>query len=201
MSAGLTHIPAAARVVWTDDVSDAELVSRAAGGDQAAFETLARRHFPALHAIVLAHVHDADEADDTCQEALVRAWRRLPQCRDPDRFGAWLIRIGRNEARRSLARRSLRRWVGLGDAAGIEAPASPERDLRISETRRRLERALATLPARQREVVLLFDMEGFSHREIAGRLDISEAMSRRLLSDARAAFRRRRATATGADDE
>lgn len=170
-------------------MNDADLIARTLGGDQAAFERLIRRHFRALHAVVLAHIHDLDEADDVCQDALIRAWRRLAQCRDRDRFPAWLLRIGRNEARRRLAFRSLRRWVGLDEVTSSEMRQGPESDLERAEQRRYLLHGLARLRSRHREVVLLFDLEGYSHREIAQLLRVSEAMSRRLLSDARRRLR------------
>jgi RNA polymerase sigma-70 factor, ECF subfamily len=171
-------------------VTDAELVTRSLAGDRAAFEVLARRHFRASYAIAKSYMRDADEAEDVCQDALVRAWDRLGQCRDPSRFASWLLRIVRNAALNRRAWMAVRRVVGLEQAADRAGGETPEDVLQRSETRRTLSRALERIRPRQREVVLLHDLEGFTHAEIAERLGISELMSRRHLSDARAVLRR-----------
>jgi RNA polymerase sigma-70 factor, ECF subfamily len=187
---GEAHIRALPPVHFHDGVTDAQLVARILAGDHAAFEILARRHFRAMSAIAQAYMRDSDEAEDVCQEALVRAWHRLAQCRDPERFAAWLLRIVRNQAIKRRAWLAVRRAAGLEQAETRPSKDSPEASLRRSEIRSRLTAALDGIRPRQREVVLLFDLEGYSHAEIADRLGISEMMSRRHLSDARAALRR-----------
>lgn len=172
------------------NVTDADLVSRVLAGEQAAFEQLVRRHFRACQAVAMARLGDRDEAEDVCQDAFVSAYERLADCRRPDRFAHWLLRIVRNRALRRIARLAVRRAVGLERAAEQSTGATPEDDLRRVELRRQLLSALGGLRPVQREVVLLHDHEGHAHREIAERLGISEAMSRRHLSDARSALRR-----------
>jgi RNA polymerase sigma-70 factor, ECF subfamily len=171
-------------------VTDAEVVARVLAGEPALFEVVVRRHFRACFAVAYARVGDADEAEDVCQDALLRAYDRLADCRDPGRFAHWLLRIVRNLALRRIAYRNVRRAVGLERASQQAGGSTPEDDVRRGELRRTLERALGRLRPIQREVVLLFDHDGFAHREIAERLDISETMSRRHLSDARAQLRR-----------
>jgi RNA polymerase sigma-70 factor (ECF subfamily) len=171
-------------------VTDAELVARVLAGEAAAFEALARRHFRACFAVAFARLRDADEAEDICQDALLRAYEHLAECRDPARFSHWLLRIVRNRSVRRLAYLSVRRAIGLERAAHLSGGATPEDDVRRAELRRALTEALGRLRPTQREVVLLYDHEGYAHREIAERLGISETMSRRHLSDARAVLRR-----------
>jgi RNA polymerase sigma-70 factor, ECF subfamily len=174
----------------TDSGTDAELVARVLAGEMAAYGVLARRHFRACFAVAFARLRDADDAEDVCQDALLRAYERLGECRDPSRYAHWLLRIVRNRSIRRLAYQRVRRAAGLERASEATASATPEADLTRSELRRALQAAFDRLRPKQREVVLLFDHEGYSHREIAERLNISETMSRRHLSDARAALRR-----------
>src|SRR5215213_9242247 len=78
--------------------SDAALVGRVRAGDAAAFESLMRRHFRAAYLVALARVCNEVDAEDVCQDAFVASWRHIHECRDPARFGAWLMRIVRNTA-------------------------------------------------------------------------------------------------------
>jgi RNA polymerase sigma-70 factor, ECF subfamily len=171
-------------------VTDAELVAETLAGNRAAFEVLARRHFRAVFAIALSYMRDADEAEDVCQEVLVRAWDRLGQCREPARFGSWLGRITRNQSIKRRAWLAVRRAAGLEEAVRQPGPDTPDDALMRSGVRAALTDALGRIRPRQREVVLLHDLEGYTHAEIAERLGISELMSRRHLSDAWAVLRK-----------
>ena len=171
-------------------MTDAELVTRVLAGEAAAFEALVRRHFRACFAVALARLRDADEAEDVCQDSLMRAYDRLADCRDPARFGHWLLRIVRNRSLRRVAYLAVRRAAGLERAAGQPSGPTPEQELERAELRRVLSASLGQLRSVQREVVLLYDYEGMAHRDIAERLRISETMSRRHLSDARAELRK-----------
>jgi RNA polymerase sigma-70 factor, ECF subfamily len=172
--------------------SDAALVARALAGDAESFETLVRRHFRAAYAVALALTREPADADDVCQDAFVRAYERLRDCREPDRFAAWLAQIVRNRARNRLAYFRVRRAAPLSAAAERPAGgASPQADAEREELRRALLAALGTLPPIQREVVILHDLEGMRHGEIAELAGCSEGMSRRHLSDARKVLRLR----------
>ncbi len=128
--------------------------------------------------IARAVVGDADQAEDVCQDALIRIWERIDDCREPERFGAWL---GRAVHRHSLnAIRGRRETVEVGPDLPEPGPAA-DRRVEAREDRDRLDRALRRLSREQREAVLLFDLEGWSHAEIAGLLGTSEAMSRQHL--------------------
>jgi RNA polymerase sigma-70 factor (ECF subfamily) len=158
-------------------------------GDAAAFEVLLRRYFRAAYLVALARVNDRAEAEDVCQEAFLRSWERIQECRDPSRFGGWLIRIVRNLALNRREYLALRATEPLDDVALTAAPDRTERHTELEALRETLRSALAQLSMHQREVVLLHDLEGWTHAEIASRLDISELMSRRHLSDARKRLR------------
>jgi RNA polymerase sigma factor (sigma-70 family) len=139
--------------------------------------------------VALAQLGEEADAEDAAQDAFVTALERLEECRRPEQFGAWLLAIVRNRAR------DRRRWLSVRDALPIEAaeatagPADPLRDAERGALRADLLAALATLPETQREVVLLFDVEGWSHREIAARLGITEGSARVQLYNGRRALR------------
>ena len=169
--------------------SDASLVVRVRTGDAAAFEVLMRRHFRMAYLIALARVNDTMDAEDICQDAFVSAWQHIHECRDPDRFAPWLARIVRNSAHNRADYLRLRASEPLEHVA--ESASQDRTDARSlrNELRTRLLAALRQLSAVQREIVLLHDLEGWTHGEIAARADISELMSRRHLSDARKRLR------------
>src|SRR4051812_44929126 len=169
--------------------SDASLVARVRTGDAAAFESLLRRHFRAAYLVALAQVGEPAEAEDVCQEAFLRSWERIHECRDPDRFAAWLVRIVRDAAFNRREYLAVRAADALHESTPAASPERPDRHSEQAELRATLQRALAQLPIRQREVVLLHDLEGWPHGEIAARLEISTLMSRRHLSDARKRLR------------
>lgn len=162
----------------------AEIVRRAQRGDAKALAELARMLGRPVHAIALAHLRRSSDAEDLTQDVLLTALQRIGACREPERFDAWLFAIARNRARRALVRRRLRD-VFAGTPPEIAAP-SAEGDPAM---RRALLAALGELPAHMREVVLLHDLEGYDHAELAGALGITEEASRQTLSRARRKLR------------
>lgn len=174
------------------DESDARLVERAREGDPAAFEALVRRYLRAAYVAALAVVAEPADAEDVCQDAFISALERLEDCRHPDRFAAWLLRIVRNRAHSHRRFLEVRRAAPLrDDAHAAPAAASPAHAAECSELRSQLREKLDTLPAVQREVLLLHDLEGWRHREIAELLGLPEGTVRAHLSYARRAMRER----------
>lgn len=172
-------------------VTDSRLVARARGGDAGAFEELVRRHLRAAHAVALGVLADPADAEDVCQDAFLTALQKLEECREPAKFAAWLLRIVRNRALNFRESRALRRGEPLERAAGAAGGEDPEREAERSELREQLLGALGGVPPAQREVVLLHDLEGWRHREIAELLGISEEASRARLLQARRNLRAR----------
>lgn len=169
--------------------SDARLVARARAGDARAFEDLVRRHLRAAHAVALGVLADPADAEDVCQDSFLTALERLEECRDPERFVGWLLTIVRNRALNARERRGRQRGEPLEKAAGAVGGDDPERDAERSELRGRLLAALGELPPAQREVVLLHDLEGFRHKDIAEVLGTSEGAVRVRLFEARRRLR------------
>ncbi|MEX1182694.1 MAG: sigma-70 family RNA polymerase sigma factor [Gemmatimonadota bacterium] len=175
-----------------DDVTaetDARLVHRSLDGDRAAFEILVRRHLRAAYAVALAELADTQDAEDAVQDSFITAVERLEDCRDPNAFGAWLRQIVRNRARSVRRRERVRQSDSLDSALRATSADDPRRDLERSDAKRRLENALAELTSVQRQVVLLHDLEGFRHREIAAELKLPEGTVRSHLFLARRALR------------
>ncbi len=164
--------------------TDRFLADRVAGtGDESAFRELYRRHTPRLYQFVLRVMGgDELEAEDIVQETWIRASRNLAGFRWESRFETWLTGIGLNLCRNRL--RSSGRWTDLPEhSLGMVRP--DPRESRID-----LERAISRLPPGFRTVLVLHDIEGFKHAEIAERLGVTEGTSKSQLFSARRAMRR-----------
>jgi RNA polymerase sigma-70 factor, ECF subfamily len=171
-----------------DTTGDAVLVGLAREGDRAAFELLVRRYTRPAYAIALAVVKEPADAEDVCQDAFIRALERIEDC-EPERFGAWMLRIVRNRAH------SVRRYLGVRDASPLDTTslastrAGPAREAERSQLRSDLLDALAGLKEVQRQIVLLHDLEGWKHREIGELLEMPVGTVRAHLFHARRALR------------
>jgi RNA polymerase sigma-70 factor (ECF subfamily) len=167
---------------------DAELVRRATAGDGRAFEDLVRRYTRASYSVALGIMKEPADAEDVIQDAFVKALERIEDC-DPERFGAWLLRIVRNRAH------SVRRYLGVRETAPLDAiptasdAPGPHRLAEQSQLRRELTEAIGELTEVQRQVVLLHDLEGWKHREIGELLELPEGTVRAHLFHARRALR------------
>jgi len=170
---------------------DAALGARARGGDGGAFETLVRRHLRSAYAVALAQLGEEADAQDAVQDAFVTALQRIEECRKPDQFGSWLMSVVRNRARDHRRYRAIRDALPLDAAGGVANHADPLQDAQDAELRQDLLGAMDTLTETQREVILLYDFEGWSHRQIGDRLGISDGSARVHLFNARRSLRER----------
>jgi RNA polymerase sigma-70 factor (ECF subfamily) len=170
------------------DEPDSELVHSVRRGDRRAAGRLLERYLRASRAVALAVTGDEADADDVCQDAFVVAIERIGQCRDPAKFGAWLLQIVRNQARNLARSPARRRAVRLDEREPSRRP-SPVAEFDRVELRERLLAALAEIPEQHREVILLHDLEGWKHREIGERLDLPEGTVRSHLHHARRRLR------------
>lgn len=182
----------------SDDV--AQLVERARAGDAAATERLVRLHMGAAYAVALSVTRNPHEAEDVAQDALVLALERLSECRDPRKFGGWLVRIVRNRAFNHRRYLGIRAAEPLDGADAGPAGGTPLEDAERSQLRDRLNDAVGELPQTQREVLLMHDLEGWKHREIGEALGMPEGTVRYHLFNARRAVRGRLKSLVGEDD-
>lgn len=165
------------------DLPDSVLIRRFLAGEESAFRALYHRHTPRLRMIVwrlLGARHE--ETDDVIQETWMAGCRAMHRYNGEAKFASWLTTIG--------IRRAQSRWSDQ-----VEPPSEP---FEIADstppdgpaTAIDLERAIARLPHHQRAVVVLHDIEGFTHEEIASQLGIALGTSKGTLSRARGALRR-----------
>ena len=171
--------------------TDAALARLAAAGDAGAFESIYRRHAGRVHGVIVRLVGaQGVRAEDLTQEAFVRAWQALPKFRFESAVSTWLHRLAVTTALMELrSRRSGPRFsededaiddLGIADSAGNGTALSMD-----------LERAVATLPPRARAVLVLHDVEGWKHEEIAGELGMAVGSSKAQLHRARQLLRGR----------
>jgi len=162
-----------------------QLLRLAADGDARAIRTLYDRYAPRVYAVVRRIAADDDLAQDYAQEAWIRAIRALPTFRGDARFSTWLHRIAVNAALQALRKAESR---GRREApAPQEVPIAPKH--KDSLLQRRLEKALDTLPEGMRQVLILHDVEGYTHEEIGDALGVAPGTSKSQLFKARAKMR------------
>lgn len=166
--------------------TEAAEVRRAAEGDHAAFERLYRTHIDRIYSLALRMTGE-DLAEDLTQEVFIRAWGKLGSFRGDARFGTWLHRLAVNHilSRRASVRKREARNVFSAEV--LERVIAPRR--RASAEALDLETALATLPARAKEVFVLYDVEGFGHEEIADMTGVTVGTSKSQLHRARMLLR------------
>ncbi len=172
-----------------ESASDEYLVRKAQAGDSQAFGTLVDRYMRAAYAVSLSVTGRHDDAEDAAQEGIIVALERLDDCRAPDRFAGWLMTIVRNRARNLVRREVLRDTDAVPETAAARG-WTPEKATEHAELQERLRTALKRLPEVQREIVLLHDLEGWRHREIAEHLGIPSGTVRSHLHFARKSLRR-----------
>ena len=165
---------------------------RAAGlGDARAFEALYRRHSRRVHAVVWRLAGgQAARAEDLVQEAFIRAWQALPAFRFESAFSTWLHRLAVNTALMEIRSRAGGEDRETDDAALEHLPSHDTAGQRMRE-QLDLERAVATLPERARAVLVLHDIEGWKHEEIAAELGMAVGSSKAQLHRARNLLRQR----------
>jgi RNA polymerase sigma-70 factor (ECF subfamily) len=149
--------------------------------DEVAFLALYRLHTPALYRIAYRMLPDTQRAAEIVQDTWIRATEKLRSFRWESSLATWLAVI--NRSREEIRRRDAEPQSSNDLAEPIAAAASSVPD------RLDLERAIAKLADGYREVVLLHDVEGYTHEEIAQALEIEPATSRSQLARARSAVR------------
>ena len=169
---------------------DADLVARCLRGDADAFDVLVRRYYRTAFAVALGVLGNRQDAEDVVQDAFVKAIDRLEDCREPSKFVQWMLVIVRNRALSHRTYRKIRETSELLPEIA-KADDSPFVDAARSELADTLQSALATLSKVQREIVLLHDMDGWTHKDIADSLGMTEVRSRQHLFVARKLLRER----------
>jgi RNA polymerase sigma-70 factor, ECF subfamily len=158
-----------------------ELVARAKAGDREGFSGLVKLHQRRAYLVARSVVMTHEDAEDAVQDGFMRAYQALDRFDVSQSFGAWVNRIVANAALDLSRRRKVRAADELSDAYA-SAFRDPAED---RELRERLQAALGTLPQRARAVLVLHDIEGFTHAEIGELLGIPGGTARSDLHHAR----------------
>ena len=169
-------------------LDDGALVARACRGEEEAYGELVTRYRRATFAMALSVTGRREDAEDAAQESFIVALERLDECREPEKFGGWLLAIARNRARNLVRREMLREGEHLTFSL-VSRAAAPDLLAERGEMRARLNWALEKLNEVQREIVLLHDLEGWKHREIAEKLEMPSGTVRSHLHYARRRLR------------
>jgi len=159
--------PRGSPLVVSDAPSDVSVVARALNGNAEAFGIIIRRYEPGLLRFATRMLGSPDAAADAVAESLVRAYRHLAQCRDPEHLKSWLYRITGNRCRSHIGRRHMSD-IALDDAPPLADPVDTWAVLERSEQVALVERALAALQPEKREAFVLKHVEGLSYEEMAG---------------------------------
>lgn len=167
---------------------DAAIVARAGAGDARAFATLVDRHLAMVHRLAWRSLGSDADAQDVAQDTFLRAFRQLPQWRSGQaRFSTWLYRVAFNLCQDRLRRRH--EHVPVDDIELPDPDPAPERMLENAQRQLRVVDAIAALPQRQREALLLCHYEGQSNTQAAAVLEVSVEALESLLARARRSLR------------
>jgi RNA polymerase sigma-70 factor (ECF subfamily) len=210
MTAGAPALPDVPARPTTGD-GDAELVAALRQGDESAFATLVERYHLLLVRLALPYLGDDERAEEVVQETWLEVVRGIQRFEGRSRLSTWLCAIVVNRARTRATREArsipFSALGGSDDASEVQEcfdeagwwasaadapqpwPRTPEDHVLSGEVRACLSAAIATLPAVQRQVLTLRDVEGWSAAEVCAMLEVSEANQRVLLHRARSRAR------------
>ncbi|MGY2293056.1 RNA polymerase sigma factor [Pseudomonas sp. SDO528_S397] len=174
-----------------DTDPDVELLARIGHNEPAAINEMVSRKLPRLLALASRILGDADEAKDVAQESFLRIWRQAGRWRSGEaRFDTWLHRVVLNLCHDRLRRRK-ERPLNDDEALGevVDSTPAPDEQLESAERSERMAQALASLPERQREAIVLQYYQELSNIEAAALMNISVEALESLLSRARRSLR------------
>ncbi|MCZ7535855.1 MAG: RNA polymerase sigma factor [Acidimicrobiia bacterium] len=173
-------------------MEQAELVGAAQEGDRQAFEELVRRTYVDTFTLACRLTGNQEDAGDVVQDTYLRAWRGIGRFRGEAQFSTWLYRITANAAAthvRKRYRHAAEPFDDLNEPAEEYPDTLPEAAAESGELLERLATAVAALPPKLRALVVLKDVYGLPHDEIAEELGISVAAAKVRLHRARRRLR------------
>ncbi|MGE3310813.1 MAG: sigma-70 family RNA polymerase sigma factor [Limisphaerales bacterium] len=187
---------ASAEAALQAEPDDISLVLRSKGGDLAAFDILVRRHQERVYATLYHMTGNHDDAADLTQESFIKAYNALSGFKGDSGFFTWLYRIAVNRTLNFLKQRRHRTThLSLNDLdfnaehdpdlVALTSENTPRRDLNLTELQEKLNAALLRLSESHRMVVILHDIQGLPHEEIARIMDCNTGTVRSRLFYAR----------------
>lgn len=174
---------------------EGDLVKRARKGDLDAYDELVKRYQERIYATVYHMTSNHEDANDIAQEAFIKAFQALKSFRGGSSFYTWLYRIAVNKTINFLKQRRNKNHFSLNDLdfnaehdpdlVALISDKTPHREIGLSELQKKLNEALMQLSEPHRMVVVLHDVQGLSHEEIAEILDCNIGTVRSRLFYAR----------------
>lgn len=164
---------------------------RARGGDLTTFESLMRRHERLVFGTARRLLGATEDAEDVAQEVFLRLYRHLERL-DPTRpLGSWLYRVTVNACLSLGRRRRVRATVEIDRLAGelVSVGPDPAAAAELGEEHQMVAEGLESLTGKEREALVLHDLEGLSTQEVAAALDITDVTVRTHLCRARQKMR------------
>ena len=172
---------------------DDALMARTAQGEEAAFGLLVLRWEADVRAFLVSMLGSIEEAEDLTQETFIKVHGQAGRYRGEGRFRSWLLRIAGNLARSRLRRRKILRWVSFDPVRHDPTDDGPAPDdgLQQQQRTRAVRAALAELPDRQREALVLHRYQGLKYKEIAATMGTTVPGVESLIQRALASLRSR----------
>lgn len=178
-----------------EPTDDRDLVAKASQGDLAAYDELVRRYQTRIYSLAYNMTSSKEDAEDMVQDVFVKAFSSLKNFRGTSSFYTWIYRIAINRTINFVKKRKRRQAMSLDDVDGgierdpayveLSARESPVRDASLGELQEKLNKAILTLSEKHRTVVVLHDIQGLPHDEIARMTGCSEGTVRSRLFYAR----------------
>lgn len=176
-------------------IDERDLLARAKRGEMPAYDELVRHYQGRIYALVYNMTSNKEDAEDLVQDVFVKAYASLARFEEKSSFYTWVYRIAINRTLNFLKKRQRNPKMSLDDVDnGVErdpayvelsARESPFRDATLSELQEKLNKALMTLSENHRTVVVLHDIQGVPHEEIASMIGCSQGTVRSRLFYAR----------------
>ena len=199
LGAGKRVVPDPAReteqTIDLQHVDDETLVARVQHGDAAAFDVLVQRYKERLYATVYHMTSNHEDANDLVQEAFIKAYKSISSFKRESSFYTWVYRIAVNRTINHLKRRKNRYHFSLDDVdthiqndpdfVELMSHVTPRREVGLIELQEKLNEALQKLSEAHRAVVVMHDVQGMTHADIAKVMKCSEGTVRSRLFYAR----------------
>lgn len=157
------------------NTSDDALMAAAARGEEAAFRLLVQRWENQVRAFLIHMLSSVEEAEDLTQDTFVQVFRKADRYQGEGKFQSWLFRIAGNLARSKLRRRKILGWVSFNPDFHDRADHgdNPATQLERKRDAEMVQGAMAQLPQRQRQALVLHRFQGLKYKEIAEAMDVT----------------------------
>jgi RNA polymerase sigma-70 factor (ECF subfamily) len=177
------------------EILETDLVKQAREGDLSAYDELIKRYQERIYATIYHMTSNHEDANDLAQESFIKAYSALKSFKGGSSFYTWLYRIAVNKTINFLKQRKNKYHLSLNDIdfnaehdpdlMALISDRTPQRDIGLSELQKKLNEALLKLSEPHRMVVVLHDVQGQSHEEIAEIMDCNIGTVRSRLFYAR----------------